>query len=65
MHSAFWRGIGLLSEPESDPIQSRGKTVEKPGKSELEVKGISGVPRNVTQLKPVINELMRRVIVIL
>jgi hypothetical protein len=63
MRSAFARGIELLSEPESSSAQSQEQTVESPSKSASEhMEGISGVPKNVTQLKPVINELMRKVV---
>ena len=62
MRSAFKRGVELLSESESDTVQSQGKTVEVPGKSAAEhTEGIGRAPKNLTQLKPVINELMRKV----
>jgi hypothetical protein len=60
MHSAFWRGIERLGMPESDSLQCQG---ENSGKSTSEhMEGISGVPKNVTQLKPVIDQLVRKVI---
>jgi hypothetical protein len=63
MRSAFWRGIEHLRAPESDSVQCQGKTAENSGKSASEhMEGISGVPKNVTQLKPVIDKLMRKVI---
>jgi hypothetical protein len=65
MRSAFRRGAELLSEPESGSVQSQGQTVETSGKSAAEhIEGIGGVPKNAAQLKPVINELMRKVIMI-
>lgn len=65
MHSAFERGVELLSGPESDPVQGHGKTAESPSESASEnMEGIGGVPKNWTQLKPVINELTRKVIMI-
>jgi len=65
MHPAFKRGVELLSEPESDSIQSQGQTIENLSKSGFEdLEGISGVPKIVTQLKPVLNKLMCIVIMI-
>ena len=64
MRSAFCRGIELLSEQESGSVQSQEKVVENPPKSTSEyMEGISGVPKNVTQLKPILGELMHKVIV--
>jgi hypothetical protein len=63
MRSAFWRGVELLREPESDSVEGQGQTVEDPGRSTSEcIEGVSGVPKNVTQLKPVIDELLDKVI---
>jgi hypothetical protein len=65
MQSAFCRGVELLSAPESGSIQSQGKMVESsPKSSSGHMEDISGVPKNVTQLKPVIDKLMRKVIMI-
>jgi hypothetical protein len=65
MHSAFWRGVELLREPESDSVEGQGQTVENRGKSTSErMEDISGVPKNVAQLKPVIDQLMSKVVVI-
>jgi hypothetical protein len=65
MRSAFWKGIEFLSVPESGTAQSQEQTIENPGKSACEhIEGMSGVPKNVTQLKPVIDKLMRKVITI-
>jgi hypothetical protein len=65
MRSAFRRGVDLLSETESDSVQSQGQTVESPSKSTSEhMEGVCGVPKNVTQLKPFINKLMSKVIMI-
>ena len=65
MRSAFLRGVELLSVPESNTVQSQGRTVENSGKYLSEqMEGISGVPKNVTQLQPVIDKLMRKVIMI-
>jgi len=64
MHSDFCRGIEILAA-EPDSPQSKGETVENPVKLTSEdMEGISGVPKNVTKLKPVIDELMRKVITI-
>ncbi len=63
MQSAFWRGIERLRAPESDAVQSQGQTADNSGKSTSEhLEGISGVPKNVAQLQPVIDQLMRKVI---
>ena len=62
MHSAFRRGIELLSASESGPVQSQGQTVDNhlvSGSQHIEA--ISGVPKNVKQLQPVIDELKRKV----
>jgi hypothetical protein len=65
MCSAFWKGIEFLSASESGTAQSQEQTVENPGKSASEhMEGMSGVPKNVAQLKPIIDELMRKVIVV-
>ena len=67
MHSAFKRGVELFSEPESDSVQRQGQAVEGPGRSSSSsehIEGINGVPKNVTQLKPIIDELMHKVIMI-
>jgi hypothetical protein len=65
MRSAFKRGVKLLSEPESDHAQSQGQTVESPLKSAPEhLEGLGGVPINAHWLEPIINELMRTVIMI-
>lgn len=61
MHAAFRRGIELLSEPESNSVQGQSSGILREYSSE-DVEGI-GVPKNVTQLKPVISELMRKVII--
>jgi len=64
MHSDFCRGIEILAA-EPDSPQSKGKTVENPAKlMSDDMEGISGVPKNVTKLKPVIDELARMVITI-
>jgi hypothetical protein len=65
VQSAFRRGVELLSEPESDSVQSQGQTVEGHSKSTFEhIEGIGKVPKNAPQLKPVIDKLMRKVIII-
>lgn len=65
MRSAFWRGVELLREPESDSVEGQGKTVENPGKSTSErMEGITGVPKNTARLKSVLDELMSKVVVI-
>jgi len=63
MRSAFRKGVELLSEPESDPIQSHGTTGEHPGESPSQhMEGIGRIPKDAVQLKPVIDQLMRKVI---
>jgi hypothetical protein len=65
MNSAFCRGIDLLSAQESGFVQGQGKAVESRLKSVSDhMEGISGVPKHVTQLKSVLDELMRKVIII-
>jgi len=61
MRSAFWKGVELLSGPESGPVQSQGKSIESTSKH---IEGIGKVPKNVTQLKPVLNKLMHKVTMI-
>ena len=65
MHSDFCRGIKILAALVADSSQSKGQTVENPDKSiSGDMEGISGVPKNVTKLKPVMDELMCKVITI-
>ena len=65
MRSAFLRGVDLLSASETDSAQSQGQIIENPGKSASEhMEAINGVPKNVAQLKPVIDKLMCKVILI-
>jgi hypothetical protein len=65
MRSAFKRGVELLSGPKSDSVGSQGKAVQNPSESASEhMEGIGGVPKNVAQIKPVIDKLMRKVIMI-
>lgn len=67
MCSAFKRGVELLSEPESDSVQHQGQAAEGSSRfssSYEHMEGISGVPKNATQLEPIIDELMRKVIMI-
>ena len=65
MCSAFKTGIELLSEPEPGSIQTQGKPVDSSSISASEhTEGIVGVPKNVAQLKPIINELLRKVMAI-
>ncbi len=67
MRSAFKRGVELLSKPESDSIQCQGQAAEGPSRSlssSEHIEGINGVPKNATQLKPIIDELMHKVIMI-
>ena len=65
MCSAFKRGVELLSEPESNSVQSQTKTVENPSKSASEyLEGISGILKDAIQLKLVMDKLMRKVILI-
>lgn len=64
MCSAFSRGVELLSEPESDPVRCQGKTAKGHGKPTSEhTEDIGRVPKNVIQLKPIIDKLMRKVII--
>ena len=65
MRSTFRRGIELLSEQESDTSQSQEQTAKNVESASENIEGVcGGVPRNVTQLKPVINELMRKMVMI-
>ena len=65
MHSAFSRGVELLSEQELDSAQSQEPTVENPSEfASVNMEGICRVPKNVTQLKPVMDKLMCKVIMI-
>lgn len=69
MRSAFSKGVELLSErcePESksDTVRSQGQSSGSLRECATEdLEGI-GVPKNTTQLKPVIKKLMRKVIII-
>ena len=58
IHSALRRGVQLLSEAESGPLKNQGQRKSAP---EL-MEGISRVPKNAAQLKPVIEKLMCKVI---
>jgi len=64
MCSAFQRGIELLSELKSSTVQSREQPfiVENPLSTSEHMESICGVPKNVAQLKPVIDKLIRKVI---
>ena len=65
MRSAFWRGVELLHESKSSSDQSQEQlsAVETPSESTSEhTEGICGVPKNVAQLKPVIDKLICKVI---
>jgi len=65
MYSDFCRGIEILAALAADSPQSKGQTVENPDKSiSGDMEGIGGVPKNVTKLKPVMDELMCKVITI-
>ena len=65
MRSAFWRGVELLGAPESDPAQIQGQTIENYGKSISQHMEAAGrVPKNVTQLKLAIDNLLYKVITI-
>jgi hypothetical protein len=62
MSSAVTRGVKLLSELESDSVQRQGEIAENSSKSASEyMEGVGWVPKNMTQLKPVIDKLMRKV----
>jgi hypothetical protein len=64
MRSAFKKGVELLSEPESDSVRSQGQSSGNRRECASEdLEGI-GIPKNVTQLKPNINKLMDKVIII-
>ena len=61
IHSALGRGVQLLSEGELGSLQNQRQHSQ--GKSEPEnLKGIGGVPKNAAQLKPAIDNLIRKVI---
>lgn len=65
MRSAFCRGIEILAAAEPDFSQSKRKPVEAPGNSTSgNIESIGGIPKDVTKLKPIIDELMRKVRII-
>ena len=67
MRSAFERGIKLLSEPESDSVQFQRTSVGGESPSVLSPEQIEDavrVPKDVIQLKQLINKLRSKVIVI-
>ncbi|KAF8257953.1 hypothetical protein EI94DRAFT_1816430 [Lactarius quietus] len=57
MRSAFWRGVRMLKDAESDGRQCRESLEESSGTS-TGTKGINEVPKNVTFLEPVIGKLI-------
>jgi hypothetical protein len=59
MRSTFRRGLELLSEPAPGSVQGQSSGSPRESSSE-DLEGI-GVPKNVTQLEPVISKLMRKV----
>lgn len=62
---AFRRGVELLGAPESGPAQIQGNPMENYGKSVSQhMEAAGGVPKNVTQLKPAIDNLLYKVITI-
>jgi hypothetical protein len=65
MCSAFQRGIELLSELKSSVVQSWEQPfmVENPLSISEHTESICGVSKNVAQLKPVIDKLIRKLIV--
>lgn len=60
MRSAFWNGVALLNESESDMRQNQGP-MAGPSSAPADTKGFSEVPKNVTLLQPVIQKLMDKV----
>lgn len=65
MRSAFRRGIELLSEQGSDSSRSQEQNAKNVEFASENIEGVcGGVPRNVTQLKPVIDKLIRKVVMI-
>jgi hypothetical protein len=60
MRSAFWRGVTLLKESDSDASQCRGSMVASSGPSRY-AEGFSEAPKNVSLLEPVIGRLMEKV----
>ncbi|KAF8272284.1 hypothetical protein EI94DRAFT_1796426 [Lactarius quietus] len=60
MCSAFWRGVRMLKDAESDGRQCRESLEESSGTS-TSTKGINEVPKNVTFLEPVIGKLIGKV----
>jgi hypothetical protein len=61
MRSAFWRGVALLNESESNVGQGQAPTIRPSNRSAL-AEGISEVPKNAMLLKPVINDLTDQVV---
>ena len=64
MHSAFKKGIKLLSEPESDSVWSQGQSLANLRERAFEDWKGTEVPKNATQLKPIIDKLINKVIII-
>jgi hypothetical protein len=64
MRSAFKKGVELLSEPESDSVRSQGQSSGNLRECASEDWEGIGVPKNATQLKPVIDKLMDKAIII-
>jgi hypothetical protein len=60
MRSAFWRGVSLLGDSNSDGRQCRGSTEASLGTSK-DTEGFSEVPKNVSLLEPVIDKLIDKV----
>jgi hypothetical protein len=57
MQSAFWRGVTLLNESQSDGGQHRGE-MAAPSGSSSRAEGFSEIPNNVVALEPVIGRLI-------
>jgi len=64
MRSAFWRGVALLEESEVDGQLGQGPTAGPPN-TLAHAEGISEVPRNIALIKPAIDKLMEKVILIM
>jgi hypothetical protein len=60
MRSAFWRGVTLLKELDSDVSQHQGSTIASSGPSR-DTEGFSETPKNASLLEPVISKLMDKV----
>jgi hypothetical protein len=60
MRLAFWRGVAILKELDSDGSQHQESTATSSNLSR-DTEGFSEVPKNMTLLEPVIGKLLDKV----